>query len=210
MRYLAALSLALILTVAAGPRLYAAENDAAIPQVSAAENDIAVRFVTDLGDNAIQMLINDTLDQNQRLDEFRRLLVVGFDIPLISRYVLGRYWRRASPEERNEYLHLFEEFLVRTYAARLGQYGGETLEIKTARTDGDRDVIVRSEIIPSDGPAVRVDWRVRNFDGNYRIIDVVVEGISMIITQRDEFAAVIESSGGRVEGLLAELRSRTQ
>ena len=104
---------------------------------------------------------------------------------------------------------LFLEFVVRTYVRRLGQYGGETLNIIDTIGDGDGDTVVRSEIVSPDFPEVRIDWRVRRTGNEHRIVDMTVEGVSLAITQRDEFAAVIRSTGGQIEGLLSALRERT-
>ena len=133
----------------------------------------------------------------------------GFDLRTIGRFILGRYWRRATRAERREFEHLFEDYIVATYAARLGRYKGETLVVGSARGDGNGDMLVNTEVIPRQGPAARVEWRVRGNAGNYKIIDVVVEGVSMVITQRSEFASVIQRSGGQVAGLLDELRKKT-
>ena len=165
--------------------------------------DTPVEFVRALGGEAISVLGDSRISEETRTIEFRRLLGEGFDLQTIGRFALGRYWRRASVQERREYATLFEEFVVIAYASRLGQYAGETLHVDGARTHGDHDTIVSSEIRSSSGRAVRVDWRVRDRDGDYKVIDVVVEGLSMAITQRDEFSSVIQREGGEVSGLIA-------
>ncbi|MCE2481740.1 MAG: ABC transporter substrate-binding protein [Alphaproteobacteria bacterium] len=173
---------------------------------SRAEVDGPVGFIERLGVQAIEMLADPALTEQEQISEFRRILVAAFDLPTIARFVLGRYWRRATTEERREFESLLEDYIVTTYAARLGRYRGETLAVGAARGEGD--ILVASEIIPHEGPPVRVDWRVRGGPGSYKIVDVVVEGISMVITQRSAFASVIQRSGGRVSGLLSELRKK--
>lgn len=164
-------------------------------------------FIASLGDRALQALVVNAQSETERENAFRELLSEGFDLRLIGRYALGRYWRRATAEQRSEYAKLFEDFIVETYVARLGEYSGETLTVVSSRPD-DQDTIVTSEIVREGRPPIRVDWRVRNGEGEPRIIDVVVEGVSMLLTQRDEFASVIQRSGGNVEGLLARLREK--
>lgn len=173
----------------------------------AAHADNAESFIAQLGDKALQVLIVDSQTESERISAFRDLLNEGFDLPLIGRYALGRHWRRATKGQKEEYRVLFEDFIVRTYAARLGQYGGETLQVTGSRAD-QKDTIVTSEIVREGASPIRVDWRVRNGDAGPKIIDVVVEGVSMLLTQRDEFASVIQRSGGNVEGLLTRLRER--
>lgn len=168
------------------------------------------QFVGALGEEAIRVLGNAALTQEQRTAEFRRLLDRGFNMPLIGQLVLGRHWRTATEEQRAEYLKLFEDFIVSTYAVRLGQYNGETFKIAGGRPapDSTGDTLVTTEIVRPNGPPVRVDWRVRKSGDNLKVVDVIAEGISMLITQRDEFAAVIQNSGGKVEALLDRLRRR--
>ena len=176
---------------------------------ASAAPDTADEFIRVLADEAIQKLSGETMSEAKREAEFRDFLTRAFDVRVIGRFVLGRYWRVATTAEREEFEGLFLEFVVRTYARRLGRYGGETLRILSSFGDGDRDTVVRSEIVSPDFPEVRVDWRVRRTGEDYRIVDVTVEGVSLAITQRDEFAAVIRSNGGQVEGLLGVLRART-
>ena len=176
---------------------------------SRAQVDDPVGFVERLGVEAIEMLADPALTERERTSEFRRILVAAFDLPTIARFVLGRHWRRATIEERQEFQSLLEDYIVTTYAARLGRYRGETLAVGEAHGEREGDILVASEIIPREGLTVRVDWRVRGEPGSYKIIDVVVEGISMVITQRSAFASVIQRSGGRVSGLLSELRKKT-
>jgi phospholipid transport system substrate-binding protein len=181
----------------------------AVAQQARADN--TEKFIASLGDRALQVLVVGSQDPSERDTAFRGILDEGFDLPLISRYALGRYWRRATPEQRSEYVKLFEDFIVVTYVARLGEYSGESLRVVSSRPD-DQDTIVTSEIILEGQPSIRIDWRVRNGDSHgseSKIIDVIVEGISMLLTQRDEFASVIQRSGGNVEGLLARLREKS-
>lgn len=176
---------------------------------AAAQAETASEFVSTLGESAIELLGDQSISDEIRVERFYSLLQEGFDFPLIGRFVLGIHWRRASEKQRSEYSVLFEHYLVNTYSHRLGSYGGETLRIKGERSDPNRDTIVSTEIIQEKGPRIRVDWRVRGSAGTFKVVDVIVEGISLVITQRDEFSSVIRREGHGVEGLLAQLRDRS-
>ncbi len=165
-------------------------------------------FIRALANQALELLAKGDLTAPDRRREFRRLFVKSFDVDTIGRFVLGRYWRRASPAERTEYRKLFEDYVVFTYAARLSQYSGQTLVVKSSRRDDSRDSVVHSVIKSPDGPPVRVDWRVRRRGDEHVIVDVVVEGVSMALTQRSEFASVVRNAGGRVSALLDRLREQ--
>lgn len=165
-------------------------------------------FVNELSNDVIQMLGNSALPAAEREVQFRRLFTKGFDVDRISQFVLGRHWRTATEAQRAEYQRLFSDYIVGAYMLRLNQYSGEAFIIKDARTDANGESVVHSMVERDNRPPVRVDWRVRAADSDFKIIDVVVEGVSMAITHRSEFAAVIQSGGGNITALLDALRRR--
>lgn len=167
-------------------------------------------FVSRLAERAIEGLTDKNVSLVERTQRFRHLLTEGFDVPQIGRFVLGRYWRVATEDERAEYLRLFEDFIVSNYATRFGEYAGENLKIGAATRTGEADITVSSELIRPNGAPVRVEWKVRQQDGGFKITDVAVEGVSMTITQRDDFSASIQRNGGKVEGLLTMLREKVR
>ncbi len=143
----------------------------------------------------------------QRLARFRVLFHDDFDLPGIGQFVLGRYWRIATPQEQQDFLGLFQEYLVRAYSARLGQYGGEPFRVTGVRPNGDgvdRHQRDRSPQRHPDRGRLVSDRR----GGPFKITDVYVGGVSMKVTQRDEFASVIQRNGGRVAALIAQLRQK--
>ena len=150
----------------------------------------ASEFVARLGDRAVTVLRSADGDLGSREARFRDLLREGFDLPFIARFALGPYWRRGSAEQRSDYLGAFGDYVVQTYSARLGGYTGEAMNILAERRAGERDSVVETEIIRPSGPPILAEWRVRVIDGEYRIIDIAIEGISMAVTKRSEFSAV--------------------
>jgi phospholipid transport system substrate-binding protein len=164
-------------------------------------------FVATLGNQAIQVL-GPSVAPAQRVARFRELFREDFDIPGIGQFVLGRYWRTATPEQQQEFLRLFQEYIVQAYSSRLGEYGGEPFRVTGSRPAGE-ETVVTSEIDRKNGNSIQVDWYLINRGGRPKISDVYVGGVSMKVTQRDEFASVIQRNGGRVDALLAQLRQRT-
>jgi len=162
-------------------------------------------FVATLGQEAIQVL-GPGVPVAQRQARFRELFRDDFDLAGIGQFVLGRYWRVATPQEQQDFLGLFQEYLVRAYSARLGEYGGEPFRVTGVRPNGDES-IVNSEIIRPNSSPIAVDWYLIG-RGPYKITDVYVGGVSMKVTQRDEFASVIQRNGGRVEALITQLRQK--
>jgi phospholipid transport system substrate-binding protein len=177
----------------------------ALPREAAAQDPNA--FITNLGTQAIQVLGPSTPGP-QRLARFRELLRDYFDVPGIGQFVLGRYWRTATPQEQQEFLKLFQEYVAQAYSGRLAEYAGEPFKVIGSRPSND-ETIVSSQVIRSGGNPVQIDWYVANQGGKPRITDVYVAGVSMKVTQRDEFASVIQHDGGKIDGLLNRLRQKT-
>jgi phospholipid transport system substrate-binding protein len=178
---------------------------AAPPPVNPAD---AVAFMNQLWDRAV-VLLNNKTDPAIRMARFRELFRAQFDGPGIARFVLGRYWRTASNEEQQEFMRLFEDYVVFVYTARLSNFGGEKMKVRGGRGDGD-SVIVSTDIIsPGNITPLKIDWRLVNYNGSYKISDVIVESVSMAATQRSEFASVVQRNGGQISGLLAMMREKT-
>ncbi len=174
------------------------------PQVASAETPFT--FIERLGGDALRALENEDLTAEQRTEAFRRVLDKGFDIDAMGRFVLGRYWRTASEMEREEYLVLFRERVMRLFAARLGNFKGEAFKVIDSREQAGNLTVVGSQLLLPPLPPISVDWHVRGQDPEYRVIDVVVQGISEIQTQRNGFASAIVCSDDGLRSLLDQLQ----
>lgn len=179
-------------------------SDDRIVQVADSSTEAAMNFIDTLAEDALKFLADNNLSKAQKITYFRKLLNERFDLRTIARFALGKYWRTATPEQQATYTDLFEKMIVDVYADRFDNYGGQTLKIDGARVDGN-DVLVRSEITAN--PPITVDWRVRSKNGGYKVVDVIIEGVSMGLTQRSDFSAVIQRGGGDIDVLLNHLRS---
>lgn len=167
----------------------------------------AEAFVEDIGNKVVDLLKREDLTSfSQREAAFRDILIDGFDIRTISRAVLGPSWRDLSSDEATAYQAVFTDFVVRIYAVRFDGYSGESFNVMEVTDWYDGDLAVRTKFEIADAMAINLDFIVREVDDSYRIIDVYVEGTSMLITQRSEFSAVIDRHG--LDGLLDELRAR--
>ena len=166
-------------------------------------------FMNQLWGQTVEVL-SKKVPRAERLMRFSQLFQADFDGPGIARFVLGRYWRSASEQEQQEYLKLFEDYVVFVYGTRLSSFNGETFKVRGSRTD-DSGTIVSTDIISPKGEApIKVDWRLINDHGSFKINDVIIDGISMLVTQRSEFASVIQRHGGHVGELLVMMRERTK
>jgi phospholipid transport system substrate-binding protein len=175
----------------------------------------AESVVQDLAQQIWTLLERQDLDKTSRVEELAGVLESRTDVDLLSRLVLGRYWRVMSDEQRTGYQELFRVVVMRDLATRLDRYASDAsgsvedhFQIVAASRVSDDDVVVRSHVIPESGKPVTVDWRLRQRPDGPVIIDLVIEGVSLLVSQRSEFASVIERSD--MDGLLAELRARAE
>jgi phospholipid transport system substrate-binding protein len=165
-------------------------------------------FMSEMWNRAVEIL-SKKLPQTERLARFRELFEADFDGPGIARFVLGRYWRSASQQEQQEFLKLFDDYVVFVYGTRLANFNGESFKVRGSRTE-ESGVIVSTDVInPGEAP-IKIDWRLVTVNGAFKINDIIIEGISMMVTQRSEFASVIQRHGGQVSGLLELMREKTK
>lgn len=192
------LALCLLVGTATGPAFGAA---AATADPSA--------LVVGLSVQLRQILADGSLTPSERQQRFRGLLDAGFDFPRISRFVLGHYWQGSSDASRQQFAAVFEDYVIQSLGGRLSDYSGESMNVTAARAESDRDTLVSTAIIHPDGsPPAKVDWQVLDTPGGLKITDVSVAGISMVISYRDQFAAVMDRDGGQISALIADLRAK--
>jgi len=187
------------------------------PANAAAAGTDPTMFINNLGKQL--RVVSGCTSQEQKLARFRELLREDFDVPGLSRFVLGRFWPIFTLSEQQEFLGLFENFVVLTYSERLLEYadGGGGLRAIRSRPEPDR-AIVSSELTreagawAGHGPMVqpiRVDWRLSARDDMYKISDVIIDGLSMAANGRSQLEGVVQRNGGRPQAILAVMRQQT-
>jgi phospholipid transport system substrate-binding protein len=185
----------------------------ASPVAAFAADSSAEQVVKALAEEIWTTLRTDGVDRQGRVDRLMALFEARADVSLISRLALGRHWNRLQDGQRADYEDLFRAVVIRSMARRLDGYTAdaagaleERFRILGSAPAGKDDTLVRSRLSPTEGPPLALDWRLRNGISGPLIIDLIVEGASLLVAQRSEFAAVIERQD--LDGLLAELRAR--
>lgn len=178
------------------------------PNVGFAGEVNARSFIQGLADTAMNTVAVKDLSDGERALRFRNLFVNTFDLPEISKLVLGRYWRPATAEQRGEFQKLFEDIQVYTWTRRFKEYSGETLDIFGVEADASGDSLVVSQIRRHNLAPINVSWRVRRDGETFRVVDIIVEGASMIVTYRSDYSGVLSSQGGKLDSLLAVMRQK--
>ena len=165
-------------------------------------------FVKNFSDKAIFILSNQEISEKDKTDAFTSLVMDSIDLNLISKFVLSKAWKNASDDQKTKYLSAFKTYFVNSYANRLNQYAGEQVKVISSQEAG-KFVIVESQIVRegTDTLQINLKWRILNKDNDIKIIDLNVEGISLIIAQREEFQSFLANNDNDLDKLIDKLNS---
>ncbi len=170
--------------------------------------DPSIEFVSGLTDKIIENVLTSQQSKEEKLVEFRKEFTAALDLKSIGQFVLGIYWRKATPEERDAFLTAFIDFTTKTWADRFDMYTGQEIIFTGTRNAESNQLYVDSQI--QNNPPVEVIWRLRKKKDGYRIIDIIVEGVSMAMSYRNEYSSFLQSHDGSVPALTAELERKSK
>lgn len=142
----------------------------------------------------------------QRISEIEQIAYEIFDFTTMSKLVLARNWRKLDKEKRGEFVREFRRHLSRTYGSRLDRYDQEEVVVYGTQVEPRNDVSVKTRIVGGQFDQAEISYRLRNRKDQWRIIDVVIEGVSLVSNYRSQFAEVLNS--GTIDDLLAKLRDK--
>ncbi|HXQ52166.1 MAG TPA: ABC transporter substrate-binding protein [Stellaceae bacterium] len=166
-------------------------------------------LVTAFDHQARQMLKNAELSPADRQQRFHALVDEDFDFPTIVRYVLGRNWQTTPDDVRQEFARVFEDYVIEGNADRINAYNGPIAAATTVRTEGENITIVATSFSHDDGdPPTLIEWRVITTPNGLKITDIIVSGVSMALSYREQIATAIQRSGGQVAALIPALRGK--
>ena len=165
-------------------------------------------FVKTFSDIAISILSNTEISEQEKSEEFTSIVMSSIDLNLISKFVLSKAWKNASDEQKEEYLIAFKDYFVNSYANKLDQYTGEKVDVIGSQEAG-KYVIVESNIIRegTDTLKINLKWRLLNKDNQIKIIDLNIEGISLVIAQREEFQSFLANNDYDLDKLIEKIVS---
>lgn len=174
--------------------------------VARAENP-AIDFVNQLADNVINNILTADVSRDEKMTRFQAEFTRALDLKNIGQFVLGVYWRKATEEEREAFLTAFMDFTTKTWADRFDLYQGQKIVFTGVRNAERNQLYVDSTI--QNNPPVEVIWRLKQKDDSYRIIDIIVEGVSMAMSYRNEYSAFLQTHDGSVAELAEELKAKS-
>jgi phospholipid transport system substrate-binding protein len=178
------------------------------PGIAQVDTTRATAFIQAAGDELVSVINQPGLDSAARQERVATVLRRTVDIDGVGRFVLGRFWRTATPGEQQDYLRLFEASLIRNLAGRFGEYQGVRFSLGRTQSRTEDDALVSTVVQRPGQSAFNLDWRVGEVGGQPRIVDLIAEGTSLRLTQRSEYASVVQRGGGQVSALLVAMRQQ--
>ncbi len=165
-------------------------------------------FVKKFADDAIMILGNEQISVNEKNDQFTNLVMSAIDLNLISQFVLSKSWKTATDDQKERYISAFKTYFINSYANKLDQYSNEKIIVNGSETAG-KYVIVDTNIIKegTDTLKINLKWRLLNKDSEIKIIDLNIEGISLVIAQREEFQSFLANNDGNLDSLIEKIVS---
>jgi phospholipid transport system substrate-binding protein len=188
------------------PRAIALLTVACVSLSASATNPNAAKtFVDTVATQVLAIVKTEGLSATAKQTKIEALFSDKVDLNFIAKFVLGKHARTTTPKQQQDYLNAYKPFILKNYAGKLTKYSGQTYTLKNARSDDDASVVTM-EINDPNGQNVIVDYRLRGDAGNFKIVDITVEGVSLLTTQRSEFNGIIENKG--IDGLIEALKSQ--
>jgi len=188
--------------------LVAVVSGLAAPGVRAAtESEAGARAViAETVDEVLAVLRDKSRPKEDRIRSLEQIVYGRFDLYVMSRLVLARNWKRFSDEQKEQYVAEFKQYLTNSYGNRIERYDQQEVEIVGEREEPRGDVVVQTKILGGEFEGALVDYRLRKQDSDWRVIDVIIEGISMVSNYRDQFKSIVSSGGPEL--LLKKLKEK--
>ncbi len=180
---------------------------AAPDALATTESEAGARAViSETVDEVLAVLRDKSVPTEERIRLLEQIVYGRFDLYVMSRLVLARNWKRFSDEQKAEYVEEFKQYLTNSYGSRIERYDQQEVEIVGEREEPRGDVVIQTKIRGGEFEGALVDYRLRKQDEGWRVIDVVIEGISMVSNYRDQFKSIVSTGGPEL--LLQKLREK--
>lgn len=169
----------------------------------------AEAFVKNVTRQGIEQIINANVSQAEKDARFAKLFNDALDLDFIGQFVLGRNWRTATPEQRKEFIKVYRQLNISTWSKRFDEFKGKDFIFNgTTPSNSKGQIFVNSKVPMDQGEPAKVVWRVREKNGSFKIVDIIIENVSLAITARNEYTAFIKNNPGGVDALIANLKSK--
>lgn len=182
--------------------------NAAYAEINAQKAEDFVKNITKQG---IEEIINSDVTQAEKDQRFAKLFNEYLDLDFIGRFVLGRYWKTATPKQRSEFITVYRELNIKTWSKRFDEFKGKTFVFNGTSPSSSENQIFVNSVVPMDqGAPAKVVWRVKETNGQFKIVDIIIENVSLAITARNEYTSYIRKSPNGLDGLISDLKQKSQ
>lgn len=169
----------------------------------------AENFIKKTTAEGIEQIINANISQAEKDKRFYKLLNNALDLDFIGQFVLGRNWRTATPEQRKEFISVYRDLNIATWSKRFNEFKGRNFVFNgTTPSTSKGQIFVNSAVPMEKGEPAKVLWRVREKNGTYKIVDIIIEGVSLAQASRSEYTAFIKNNPGGVDALISDLKGK--
>ena len=158
--------------------------------------------------NRASQTLSSNLSKLEKIEKLKNIARETVDIKGLGFYTLGAYRKTLNEDQKKQYNALFEEYFLKTFASRLAEYSNPEIEVNSKKKLNKNYTMVSSTLVSTEQrPEVNIDWRIytKNPD-NLKIRDLIIEGLSLARTQKEEFSSIIESNDGDINALFASLK----
>ena len=168
-------------------------------------------FIEKLGVKVMSEVADPGLNENIRASNFKKLYLSTFDIKYISKFVLGRHWKKLDNKTRESFYTYFTDYIVLVYAPKFKGWKGKFLTVDANKVQANMIMVQMNLVNDKTAPLLKLDWRISfNKFNKFKILDVNIDGVSMLVTQRAEFSSVIKNNPKGVIGLIEQMNKKTK
>lgn len=171
----------------------------------------AKAFVEKVTQEGLVDIINSNVSQQEKDRRFEKLFNEALDLKFIGQFVLGRYWRTATPEQKKGFIEVYRQLNVKTWSKRFDEFRGKKFIFNgTSPSSSANQIFVNSSVPMDQGNPASVVWRVKQSGNSFKIVDIIIENVSLAITARNEYTAFIKKSPNGIDGLIKDLKAKVQ
>ena len=171
----------------------------------------AEKFIKDTTAEGVEQIINADVSQDEKDKRFYKLLNGSLDMEFIGQFVLGRNWKVATAEQKKDFITVYRDLNIATWSKRFNEFKGKNFVFKGTTPSTSKGQIFVNSIVPMDqGEPAKVLWRVREKNGAYKIVDIVIEGVSLAQASRSEYTAFIKNNPGGIDALIKDFNVKLE
>ena len=170
---------------------------------------MAEKFIKDTTAEGVEQIINADVSQQEKDKRFHKLLNNALDLDFIGQFVLGRNWKTANANQREQFITTYRDLNILNWSKRFNEFKGKNFVFKGTTPSNSKGQVFVNTVVPMDqGEPAKVLWRVREKDNTYKIVDIVIEGVSIAQASRSEYTAFIKNNPGGLDALIKDLKEK--